>query len=44
MRKEWKDIIAECILDYKPIGRRGVGRPGKRWKDSWAGRGLKAYE
>jgi hypothetical protein len=31
------------ILDYKQGKRKETGRYRKRWKDSWAGRVLKAY-
>jgi hypothetical protein len=28
--------LLECILNYMALGRRGVERPRKRWKDIWA--------
>jgi hypothetical protein len=35
--------LPKFILDYKPVGWRDMERPRKRWKDSWAGTGLKVY-
>jgi hypothetical protein len=36
-RKNWKehvDRIPKMILKYQPKGKRNLGRPLKRWKDS----------
>jgi tRNA(Arg) A34 adenosine deaminase TadA len=36
-RKNWKqhvDRIPKIILKYQPKGKRNLGRPLKRWKDS----------
>jgi hypothetical protein len=36
-RKNWKehvDRIPKMIIKYQPIGKRNLGRPLKRWKDS----------
>jgi hypothetical protein len=36
-RKNWKervDRIPKMILKHKPKGKRNLGRPLKRWKDS----------
>jgi hypothetical protein len=41
-RKNWKehvdrmssDRIPKVILEYQPKGKRNLGRPLKRWKDS----------